>query len=93
MLYQLNLSMQLLVTPPKRPRSDISDTSSSVSTIVSHHSRLRLSKTPITPRSLNHAHFIHIPNPEIVARFVNYKQPTAVKTARLPSSTKYCLPT
>ena len=42
----------------------------------------------LTPRSHSqpsslHTPLVHIPNPETVATFVNYKQPTAIKTARL----------
>ena len=74
------------VTPSKKPRSQITDTSSTTST--SYTSRLPITEIPITSRSqsqqsLTHTPLVHIPNTESVERYVNYKQPTAIKTVRL----------
>ena len=69
------------VTPSKRPRSYITDTSSSTSTF-----RPLITEIPLTPRtqpSLIITPIVNIPNPESVERYVNYKQPTAVKTVGL----------
>ena len=68
------------VTPSKRTRSLITDTSSSIT------SRPPITEIPITSRSQtspNNTPLVHIPNPGSVERYVNYKQPTAVKTERL----------
>ena len=69
------------VTPSKRPRSYISETSSSS---ILH--RLPITEIPITSRTQSspiNTPIVHIPNPESVERYVNYKQPTAIKTVRL----------
>ena len=77
------------VTPSKRPRLQITDTSSTTST--SYTSRPPITgypEIPITSRchsqpSLTHTPLVHIPNPESVERYVNYKQPIAIKTVRI----------
>ena len=69
------------VTPSKRPRSYVSETSSSS---ILH--RPPISEIPITTRtqpSPINTPLVHIPNPETVEQFVNYKHPTAIKTVRL----------
>ena len=75
------------VTPSKRPRSHIMTTSPTpCSHITSTHiSRPPIPEIPYTPRSRSqpsmHTPIIHIPHPHTVAHLVNYKQPTAIKTA------------
>ena len=68
-------------TPSKRPKSYVSETSSSS---ILH--RPPISEIPITTRtqlsSIN-TPLVHIPNPETVEQYVNYKHPTAIKTVRL----------
>ena len=69
------------VTPSKRPRSYISETSSS-STL----NRPPISEIPITTRTqptTTNTPLVHIPHPETVEQYVNYKHPTAIKTVRL----------
>ena len=72
------------VTPSKRRRSQSTDSSSiSSSTTLS---RPPITEIPITRRSQPspvNTPLVHIPNPESVERYVNYKQPTAIKTVRL----------
>ena len=49
-------------------------------------SRPPMTEIPITPRSETspiNTPMVYIPNPESVERYVNYKQRTAIKTARL----------
>ena len=68
-------------TPSKRPRSYVSETSSSS---ILH--RPPISEIPITTRtqpSPINTPLVHIPNPETVYQYVNYKHPTAIKTVRL----------
>ena len=79
-------------TPSKRPRSQITDTSSLSSTSISHASGPTISEIPITPRSQSQPSPTHIPlvheqNPQSVERYVDYKQPTAIKTVRLQPQT------
>ena len=62
------------VTPSKRPRSQITDTSSTTSS--SYTSRPPITGIPITSRyqpqrSLIHTPLVHIPTPESVERYVN----------------------
>ena len=69
------------VTPSKRPRSYVSETSSSS---ILH--RPPISETPITTRTQTTpttTPLVHIPHPETVEQYVNYKHPTAIKTVRL----------
>ena len=69
------------VTPSKRPRSYVSETSSSS---ILH--RPPVTEIPITTRtqlSPINTHLVHIPNPETVEQCVKYKHPTAIKTVRL----------
>ena len=69
------------VTPSKRPSSYVSETSSSS---ILH--RPPITETPITTRtqpSPFNTPLVHIPNPETVEQYVNYKHPTAIKTVRL----------
>ena len=69
------------VTPSKRPRSYVSETSSSS---ILH--RPPISEILITTRtqpSLINTPLVHITNPETVEQYVNYKRPTAIKTVRL----------
>ena len=72
------------VTPSKRTRSLITDTSSVSSS--SFTSRPPITEIPITtptqPSPINNL-LVHIPNPETVEQYVNYKHPTAIKTIRL----------
>ena len=76
----------LLVTHYKRPRSQSTDTSSATST--SYTSKPLITEIPITSRfqsqpSLTHTPLVHIPNPESVARYVNYKPPTDFEIVRI----------
>ena len=76
------------LTPSKRPRSQITDTSSLTSTSLSHTKLPPISEIPIAHRSQSqpsptHTPIVHIPNPDSVERYLNYKQPTAIKTVRL----------
>ena len=71
------------VTPSKRPRSYVSETSSS-STLH----RPPIAEIPITTRtqpSPIKTTLVHIPNPKTVEQYVItlYKHPTAIKTVRL----------
>ena len=71
------------VTPSKRPRSYVSETSSSSflhrPTLTEIYIANRTQPSPInTP-------LVHIPNPETVEQNLNYKHPTAIKTVRLHS--------
>ena len=69
------------VTPSKRPRSYVSETSSS-----SILNRPPISENPITTRTQptpTNTPLVHIPHPETVEQYVNYKHPTAIKTVRL----------
>ena len=69
------------VTPSKRPRSYVSETSSS-----SILNRPPISEIPITTRTQTTpttTSLVHIPHPETVEQYVNYKHPTAIKTVRL----------
>ena len=55
---------------------------------TSHTDRPPISEIPNTPRSQTlsvsvHTPLFHLPNPDTVARLVNYRQPTAVKTSRI----------
>ena len=68
-------------TPSKRPRSYISETSSS-----SLLHRPPITEIPINTRPQQtpiNTPIIHIPNPESVEQYVTYKHPTAIKTVRL----------
>ena len=72
------------VTPFKRPRSQITDTSAISSS--TNTSRPPITEIRFTPRSQTSAintPSVHIPNTESVERYVNYKQSTAIKTVRL----------
>ena len=69
------------VTPSKRPRSYFSETSSSS---ILH--RPPITEIPTTTRTQPtpiNTPLVHIPNPETVEQYVNYKLPTAIKTVRL----------
>ena len=69
------------VTSSKRPRSYVSKTSSSS---ILH--RPPISEIPITTRTQTTpttTPLVHIPHPETVEQYVNYKHPTAIKTVRL----------
>ena len=69
------------VTPSKRPRLYVSETSSS-----SILNRPPISEIPITTRTQptpTNTPLVHIPHPETVEQYVNYKHPTAIKTVRL----------
>ena len=69
------------VTSSKRPRSYVSETSSS-----SILNRSPISEIPITTRTQptpTNTPLVHIPHPETVEQYVNYKHPTAIKTVRL----------
>ena len=69
------------VTPSKRPRSYVSETSSSP---ILH--RPPITEIPLTTRtqpSPIETPLVHIPHPETVEQYVNYKPPTAIKTVRL----------
>ena len=71
------------LTPSKTSRSQITDISSISSSFITI--RPPISDIPITPRSLTlpiNTPLVHIPNPDTVERYVNYKQPTAIKTVR-----------
>ena len=69
------------VTPTKRPRSYVSEPSSS-----SILNRPPISEIPITTRTQptpTNTPLVHIPHPETVEQYVNFKHPTAIKTVRL----------
>ena len=69
------------VTPSKRPRSYVSETSSSS---ILH--RPPITEIPLTTRTQSsriNTPLVHIPHPETVEQYVNYKHPTAIKTVRL----------
>ena len=69
------------VTPSKRLRSYFSETSSSS---ILH--RPPITEIPTTTRTQPtpiNTPLVHIPNPETVEQYVNYKLPTAIKTVRL----------
>ena len=75
-----NTSNVTPTTPSKRPRSYVTETSSSS---ILH--RPPITEIPITTRtqpSPNNTHVVHIPNPE-TEQYVNYKHPTAIKTVNL----------
>ena len=75
------------VTPSKRPRSQITDTSSiTSSTTTSRSPRTEIHITPRSQPSPTTTLLVHISNPESVERYVDYKQPTAIKTVRQLSS-------
>ena len=68
-------------TPSKRPKSYVSEASSS-----SLLHRPPITEIPITTRIQQtpiNTPIVHIPNPETVEQYVNYKHPTAIKTVRL----------
>ena len=72
------------VKPSKRTRSLITDTSSISSSSIT--SRPPINENPITSSSQTsptETPLVQIPNPESFERYVNYKQPTAMKTVRL----------
>ena len=72
------------VTPSKRTRSQITD--SSAISFSSSSSKPPITEIPITFRSQTsptNTNLVHIPNPESVERYVNYKQPTAIKPVSL----------
>ena len=72
------------LSPSKRQRSQITDTSSTSSSTTTN--RPPITEIPFTLRSQPtpiNTHLVHIPNPESVERYVNYKQPTAIKSVRL----------
>ena len=77
------------VTPSKKPRSHIITTSPTPSSHITSTpiSRPPLPEIPYTPRSRSqpsiHTPIIHIPHLHTVAHLVNYKQSTAIKTARV----------
>ena len=71
------------VTPSKRPRSHIPETTSITSSSTTNGPLI--SEIPITSRSHSqpsptHTPLVRIPNPESVERYVSYKQHTAIKT-------------
>ena len=68
-------------TPSKRPRSYVSETTSS-----SLLHRPPITEIPINTRTQQtpiNTPIIHIQNPESVEQYVNYKHSTAIKTVRL----------
>ena len=69
------------VTPSKRPRSYVSETSSS-----SLQHRPPITESALTTRTQQspiNTPIVHIPYLETVEQYVNYKTPTAIKTVRL----------
>ena len=81
-----------VTTQPTRPMSNIFDTSSTISSSTSSNTnRPPISEIPITPPSHSHSSptqtpLVHIPNPESVAKYIDYKPQnlgTAFKTARI----------
>ena len=69
------------VTPSKRPRSYVSETSSS--SILHRPPITEISFTTRTQSSPNNTPLVHIPHLETVEKYVNYKTPTAIETVRL----------
>ena len=68
-------------TPSERQRSYVSETTSS-----SLLHRPPITEIPINTRTQQtpiNTPIVHIPNPESVEQYVNYKHPTAIKTVRL----------
>ena len=80
------------VTPSKRLRSLLLPVSSTPSshTTSTHTSRPPIPEIPYNTRSKSQPSsynpMFHIPHPHTVSHFVNYHQPTAIKSARLPPS-------
>ena len=80
------------LTSSKQPKSHIKDPSSSTSSsthfpqLTSNINQPPISEIPITPRSQPlpplPSSVFEKPVPETVATFVNYRQPTAIKTIR-----------
>ena len=68
-------------TPSKRPRSYVSETSSS--SILHRPTITGISITTRTQPSPINTSLVHLPNLETVEQYVNYKHPTAIKTVRL----------
>ena len=69
------------VTPSKRPRSYVSETSSS--SILRRPPITEIPNTTRTQPSPINTPLVHIPNPEFVEQYVNYKHLPAIKTVRL----------
>ena len=72
------------VTPSKRQRSQLTNTASITSSNITN--RPPIPEIPITfssQTSSTNTPLVHIPHPETVARYVNYKPTTAIKTVRL----------
>ena len=68
------------VTPSKRPRSYVSETTSS--SILHRPPITEIPNTTRTHPSPINTPLVHIPNSETVEQYVNYKPPTAIKTVR-----------
>ena len=72
------------VTPSKRQRSQLTTTSST--TFSNNTNRSPIAEIPIISRSQTspiNTPLVHIPHPESVERYVNYKPSTGFKTVRL----------
>ena len=82
----LTTSSRNVTTPPIRSISNSFDTSSTKSySTSSSNNRPPISEIPITPLTQSqpspiHTPLVHIPNPESVAKYINYK-PQKLKTA------------
>ena len=62
---------------------DRTSTTFSFNTNRPHISEIPIISCSHSQPSLTHTPLVHIPNPEAVERYVNYKQPTAIKSIRL----------
>ena len=72
------------VTPCKRQRSQNTNTTSITSSNITN--RPLITEIPITPRfqpSPSNTPLVHIPHPDYVEGYGNYKPSTAIKTVRL----------
>ena len=69
------------VTRSKRPRSYISEASSS--SVLHRPPITEIPITTCTQQTAINTPIVHIPKPETVEQYVNYKHPTAIKTVRL----------
>ena len=73
-------------TPSKRPKSYVSETSSS--SLLYRPPKTEIPITTRTQQTPVNTPMVHIPNTETVEQYVNYKHPTAIKTVRLQPQLK-----
>ena len=68
-------------TPSKRPRSYVSETT--FSSLLHRPPLTEIPENTRTQQTPINTPIVHLPNPESVEQYVNYKHPTAIKTVRL----------